>query len=245
MVRRYRLGSRRAHPVSLLVVVIEPLVRVQGLEKSYRRGKRLVQALRGIDLTVSAGELLLVMGPSGGGKSTLLNLIGGLDRPDGGTIRVAGRDVTEASNRELDRYRRDHVGFVFQFFNLIPTIDARDNVALALLARGTPWRESRRQAEDLLGLLGLGERLGHVPAEMSGGEQQRVAIARAIAGDPDLLLADEPTGDVDAATTASIMETLVGLNRDRGLTIVAVTHDPALVPYAHRVVTLRDGRLEG
>lgn len=217
------------------------MVTATGLRRSYRRGTRLVEALRGVDLTVERGELLVVIGPSGGGKSTLLNLIGGLDRPDEGTLEVAGTDLTRSRQRDLDAYRRRHVGFIFQFFNLISTLDAVDNVALALLARGTPWKESRDAARQLLAEFGLAERGGHLPAELSGGEQQRVAIARAVAATPDLILADEPTGDVDAANTIAIMELLQRLNRERGVTVIAVTHDPAVLPYATRVVTLRDG----
>ncbi|MEK7252247.1 MAG: ABC transporter ATP-binding protein [Actinomycetota bacterium] len=217
------------------------LVSAAGLTRIFRRGHRVVEALREVDLEVERGEFVVVMGPSGGGKSTLLNLIGGLDRPDSGTLEVAGVDVGRASQRELDDYRRRHVGFVFQFFNLISTVNAGDNVALALLARRTPWREARRLAGGLLAEFGLGDRVDHLPAELSGGEQQRVAIARAVAGEPDLVLADEPTGDVDAATTVTVMALLSRLNRERGMTVIAVTHDPALLPYASRVLILRDG----
>jgi putative ABC transport system ATP-binding protein len=196
-----------------------------------------------VDLTVGRGEMVLVMGPSGGGKSTLLNLLGGLDRADAGSLRVAGTDLMSASQSALDAFRRRHVGLVFQFFNLLGTADARDNVALALLARGTPWGEARRRAAGLLAEFGLADRADHRPSELSGGEQQRVAIARAIAGAPDLLLADEPTGDVDTATTGAIMDLLAALNRDRGVTIVVVTHDPTLTAYAGRVLELRDGML--
>lgn len=239
-----RLLDRRTDGSSLAIMATRdagPLVVAAGLRRTYRRGTRIVEALRGVDLTVHRGELLLIMGPSGGGKSTLLNLLGGLDTADAGTLRVAGFDVTGASQRRLDEFRRRHIGFVFQFFNLISTVDARDNVALALLARGTGWSQARHQAGELLASLGLGDRTGHRPAELSGGEQQRVAIARAIASEPDLVLADEPTGDVDAAATIAIMDLLADLNRARGVTIVAATHDAALVPYADRVLTLRDG----
>lgn len=222
----------------------DPLVRAHGLTRSYRRGSRRVSALRGVDLDVESAELVVIMGPSGGGKSTLLNLLGGLDAPDGGTLTVAGVDVHTASQRRLDQYRRRHIGFVFQFFNLIGTIDATDNVALAYVARGMPWREARSQARSILGEFGLSNRVDHHPEELSGGEQQRVAIARAVAARPDLMLADEPTGDVDAVTTTAIMELLAHLNRDRGMTIIAVTHDPALANYASRVLTLRDGCFE-
>lgn len=200
--------------------------------------------MRGVDLDVSVGEFVVIMGPSGGGKSTLLSLLGGLDRPDDGTLTVAGVDLADASQSELDAFRRRHIGFVFQFFNLIGTIDAADNVALAHVARGEGWAAARGSAQVLLADFGLGDRTDHRPAELSGGEQQRVAIARAVAAHPDLLLADEPTGDVDAVTTESIMGLLGDLNRDRGMTIVAVTHDPALTRYASRVITLRDGHLD-
>ncbi|MBI5156451.1 MAG: ABC transporter ATP-binding protein [Acidimicrobiia bacterium] len=217
------------------------LISAVGLTRVYRRGTRVVEALRGVDLEVDRGEFVVVMGPSGGGKSTLLNLIGGLDRPDSGSLHVAGFDVGTASQRALDGFRRRHIGFVFQFFNLISTLDARDNVALALLARGTPWKAARRRAAQLLAEFGLADRVGHVPAELSGGEQQRVAIARAVATAPDVLLADEPTGDVDGATTTAIMDLLADLNRRRGVTVITVTHDPALIPYGSRLLTLRDG----
>lgn len=220
-----------------------PLIEARGLTRHYGRNERRVEALRGVDLTVAAGERVVVMGPSGGGKSTLLNLLGGLDRPDAGALRVAGNDLVAASERELDAFRRNHVGFVFQFFNLLRSVDARDNVALALLARGMPWGEARHVAVRVLAELGLAGRAGHRPAELSGGEQQRVAIARAVAGEPDLLLADEPSGDVDSEATASILELLLALNRDRGVTIVVVTHDPTLAPFGHRVLELKDGSI--
>jgi len=220
------------------------VVTARGLTRTYRRGSREVHALRGIDLDIAAGEFVVVMGPSGGGKSSLLNLLGGLDSPDGGTLTVAGVDLHDASQRALDEFRRRHVGFVFQFFNLIGTIDATDNVALGHVARGESWAAARTHAGAILDELGLADRLSHRPSELSGGEQQRVAIARAIAAEPDVLLADEPTGDVDAATTEAIMELLAGLNRDRGMTIVAVTHDPTLAAYAGRTLVLRDGRFE-
>lgn len=222
----------------------EPVVRARDLCRTYRRGDREVDALGGVDLDVARGEFVVIMGPSGGGKSTLLNLLGGLDSPDRGTLVVAGVRLHEASQRDLDEFRRRHVGFVFQFFNLIGTVDAIDNVALAHVARGVSWNDARAAAGRILRELGLSERVDHRPSELSGGEQQRVAIARAVATEPDLLLADEPTGDVDAATTVSIMEILAELNRKRGMTIVTVTHDQTLAPYASRTLTLRDGRFD-
>jgi len=221
-----------------------PLVQARGLTRSYRSGSRKVHALRGVDLDVERGEFVLIMGPSGGGKSSLLNLLGGLDRPDAGTLTVAGVSVHDASQRALDEFRRRHIGFVFQFFNLIGTIDATDNVALAFVAQGLGWGSARGKARGILDELGLGSRADHRPAELSGGEQQRVAIGRAVATDPDVLLADEPTGDVDAVTTTGIMELLTMLNRERGVTVIAVTHDQMLTNYASRLLTLRDGRFD-
>lgn len=221
-----------------------PMVRATGLTRSYRRSQgSTVSALRGIDLTVDAGEMLAVVGPSGGGKSTLLNLIGGLDRPDSGSLEVAGTDLMASSQADLDKFRRHHVGFVFQFFNLLEAADARDNVAFALLARGLAWSDARAAAMDLLGSVGLADRTDHRPAEMSGGEQQRVAIARAIAGEPDLLLADEPTGDVDGPTTETLMDLLGGLNRDLGITVIVATHDPSVAARAGRICEVRNGSI--
>jgi ABC-type lipoprotein export system ATPase subunit len=221
-----------------------PIVEAHGVEKTYRRGRTEVAALRGIDLSIEPGEVLFVVGPSGGGKSTLLNLVGGLDRPDRGKIVVAGTDVSVASERALDRFRRRHLGFVFQFFNLLGTLTARDNVAVALAARrGCSWADARAEANRLLDELGLGARADHRPAELSGGEQQRVAIARAVAGEPALILADEPTGNIDSAATAAVMSLLVTLKETRGVTLLIVTHDYSLRRYAGRVLEMVDGHL--
>jgi ABC-type lipoprotein export system ATPase subunit len=225
--------------------VTAPLVEVREAVKIFRKGTSQVHALRGVDLAVDSGERLLVVGPSGGGKSTLLNLIGGLDRPDSGRVVVAGIDVATSSQRALDSFRRAHVGFVFQFFNLIATLTARDNVALALTARGVrPWSSARTRAEALLSDLGLDHRSDHRPGELSGGEQQRVAIARAVAGEPDLILADEPTGNIDTAASTVVMEMLGDLNRRMGVTTIVVTHDPSLSAHADRMLMMIDGRLE-
>jgi len=213
------------------------------LARSYRRGRTTIDALHGVDLDVQTGELLVIMGPSGGGKSTLLNLLGGIDRPTGGSLTVAGVDLVAASQPRLDRFRSRRVGFVFQFFNLLPTATARDNVALAFLARGKSWGNARKEAGSLLDSVGLTDRASHRPAELSGGEQQRVAIARAIAGQPDLVLADEPTGDVDSATATRLMDLITDLNDKLGSTFVVVTHNEMLTNYASRVCRLVDGRI--
>jgi ABC-type lipoprotein export system ATPase subunit len=224
---------------------IQPsVVSTRDLRKTYRRGRAEIEALRGVDLEVASGEMLVVMGPSGGGKSTLLHLIGGIDRPTSGSVVVAGQDLVAASQPELDGFRRAHVGIVFQFFNLLGTATARDNVALGLMARGLEWRAARERAVDLLATVGLADRAGHRPAELSGGEQQRVAIARAIAGEPQLVLADEPTGDVDSATARDLMELLARLNHDLGSTFIIVTHNELLTEYATRVAVLRDGAFD-
>jgi ABC-type lipoprotein export system ATPase subunit len=215
------------------------------LRKSYRRGRAEIEALRGIDLEVASGEMLMIMGPSGGGKSTLLHLIGGIDRPTSGRVIVAGQDLVASSQPELDAFRRRHVGVVFQFYNLLGTASARDNVALGVMARGVGWSTARQQANELLDRVGIAHRSSHRPPELSGGEQQRVAIARAIAGEPELVLADEPTGDVDSATAAELLDLMSLLNRDLGSTFIIVTHNDALRVYGSRIVMLRDGRING
>src|SRR5512146_3134938 len=195
-----------------------------------------VPALRGVDLELLAGELVVVLGPSGSGKSTLLNILGGLDAPTAGRIRWRDHDLSRADDALLTRYRRDHVGFVFQFYNLVPSLTARENVALAAEIARHPMRP-----EEALGLVGLQSRLDHFPSQLSGGEQQRVAIARAVVKRPDVLLCDEPTGALDVATGRLVLQALAGVNREVGTTTVVITHNAAIAGMADRVLRLSDG----
>jgi len=204
-------------------------------------GGRPVDVLTNVSLDVPAGQFLAVAGPSGSGKSTLLGLIAGLDQPTAGDIAVAGVELTQLGEDALARFRRDTIGYVFQAFHLIPTLTALENVAVPLELAGDPDALGRARA--LLGEVGLADRIDHYPVQLSGGEQQRVAVARSVARRPRLLLADEPTGNLDSATGKQIIELLVALNRHLGSTLVLVTHDPALAAYADRIVTLRDGRV--
>jgi len=202
-----------------------------------------VHALDGVSLTVEEGEFLGVMGPSGSGKSTLLHLLGGLDRPTAGHIWVRGQDITALDENELAAYRRQEVGFVFQAFNLISTMTALQNVEFPMLFARVPPAQRRERARYLLETVGLTDRMGHKPTELSGGEQQRVAIARALANDPAIILADEPTGNLDSRTGAEVMEALARLNREQGRTIIVVSHDPAVVAFAGQCIHLLDGRI--
>jgi len=213
------------------------------LEKTYRKGRVDINVLRGLSFDVGDGEFLTVVGRSGSGKSTLLNLLGGLDRPTGGRIEVAGRVLSAMSRRELARHRRETVGMIFQSFNLIPSRSALANVTLALAFGNHPRATRPRRARELLASVGLGDRADHVPSELSGGEAQRVAIARAIANSPSVVLADEPTGNLDSSTAAEIVDLLGRLNRESGMTIVMVTHDePGARSVSHRLLRLLDGR---
>jgi len=209
-----------------------------GLTKIYRMGEVEVHALRGIDLTLNRGELVVLLGPSGSGKSTLLNILGGLDAPTGGEVRYLDHMLTGASETELTRFRREHVGFVFQFYNLIPSLTARENVAAVTEIAAAPMRP-----EDALALVGLGNRLDHFPAQLSGGEQQRVAIARAVAKNPAVLLCDEPTGALDSATGVVVLEVLEKVNRELGTLTVLITHNAGIADMADRVIRLSDGRI--
>jgi putative ABC transport system ATP-binding protein len=219
------------------------MIDLRGVAKQFD-GKRKVTALLDIDLHVDRGELVSIVGPSGSGKSTLLNLIGGLDHPTAGEIRVDGRLLAGLTDDELTLVRRDTTGFIFQFFNLLPSLSCLENVALPLHLRGWARRRSRERAYELLGMVGLSSRLDHLPEELSGGERQRVAIARALSVYPPILLADEPTGNLDTRTGADILRLLTGLHERLGTTILIVTHDPAVAATCHRSVALRDGRVE-
>jgi putative ABC transport system ATP-binding protein len=217
------------------------MIRVRELSMRLASGGRGVDVLTGVSLDVPAGQFLAIAGPSGSGKSTLLGLIAGLDQPTAGRIEVAGVDITALDEDALARFRRDHVGYVFQSFHLLPTLTAQENVAVPLELAGAAGAAAR--AAELLGEVGLAERAHHYPVQLSGGEQQRVAVARAVARRPAVLLADEPTGNLDSATGKQIIELLVGMNRRLGSTLVLVTHDTALAAHADRVITLRDGRV--
>jgi len=222
----------------------QPLVRVEHVSKSYRRGDIVVRVLRDIHLEIAQGEFLAIMGPSGSGKSTLLNLIAGIDRVDEGTITVGGRVVTSMNETELARWRSRNVGFVFQFYNLIPVLTAFENVELPLSLTALPRKERIEHVEAALSLVGLSDRMDHYPAQLSGGEQQRVAIARAIVTDPVIIVADEPTGDLDRASAEEVLDLMTRLNEDMGKTIVMVTHDPHASGRAHVVRHLDKGEFD-
>ena len=221
----------------------EDLVRVEGLCRDYGSGDRVVHAVRDVSLRAGRGELIAVRGRSGAGKTTLLNLIGGLDQPTSGRVWVAGREVTSAGERDLLRLRRDSIGFVFQSFGLIPILSAAENVGVPMRLAKVPAGQREERVAVLLEMVGLGGHAGQRPYELSGGQQQRVAIARALANDPALLIADEPTGQLDSETGRAVMDLLRALVHSRGMTALVATHDPTLVELADRVLVLRDGRL--
>ncbi len=229
-----------AESVGATVAAATTVFRAQGITKVYHMGEVDVHALRGVDLELGESEFLVLLGPSGSGKSTLLNILGGLDVPSAGRVSYRGRELTVADERALTDYRRRHVGFVFQFYNLIPSLTARENVALV-----TDIVDAPMPPEEALGLVGLEPRLDHFPAQLSGGEQQRVAIARAIAKRPDVLLCDEPTGALDISTGVVVLEAIVRVNRELGTTTAVITHNAAVAGIADRVVTMSDGRISG
>ncbi|GHD45212.1 ABC transporter ATP-binding protein [Streptomyces galbus] len=216
---------------------------LRGVTKRYTRGKETVHALDGVDLTIADGDRLVIQGPTGGGKSTLLQMLGGLDRPTSGEVVLDGTDLARLPEARLTRVRSENIGFVFQSFNLIPTLTAQENVETALVPLGVQVKERRERAAEALRSVGLGERLGHLPSEMSGGQQQRVAIARALVKQPKVLLADEPTGNLDEGMRDEIMDVLETLWMERGLTFIMVTHDSAIARKAPRLATIRKGRL--
>ena len=220
-----------------------PIVRIRELVKEYRRGAEVVRVLDGLSLEIAAGDFVALMGPSGSGKSTLLNLIGGLDRPTSGVLEVDGLRVDQLGGGALARWRADHVGFVFQMYNLLPVLSAERNVELPLLLKDLTREQRGRRVAAALKLVGLSDRARHRPRELSGGQEQRVGIARAIVTDPTLLLCDEPTGDLDRKSGDEILDLLQALNRDHGKTIIMVTHDPHAAERARRIVHLEKGQL--
>ena len=222
---------------------MENLISIKSLTKSYTRGKEKVEVLHGLSLDIPKGDFVALMGPSGSGKTTLLNLIGGLDQPTSGELSIDGKRIDQLSGGDLAKWRSNNVGFVFQFYNLMPTLTAQKNVELPLLLTKLSAAQRKRNAEVALQLVGLAERGKHRPAELSGGQQQRVAIARAIVSDPTLLICDEPTGDLDRASAEEILGLLQTLNREHGKTIVMVTHDPKAAEYATHTLHLDKGNL--
>ncbi len=220
------------------------MIELRHVSKSYRRGEQIIPVLHDLSLSVRTGDFLALMGPSGSGKSTLLNLIAGIDRPDAGEILIDGVDISRLSESDLARWRAKHVGFIFQFYNLIPVLSAYDNVALPLQLTTLSGSEKRRRVGDALTQVGLADRMDHMPSELSGGQQQRVAIARALITDPSLIVADEPTGDLDRQSAEDILAMLGTLHREMGKTILMVTHDPKAAGHARAIVQLEKGRLD-
>jgi len=220
------------------------LIVLRNIAKTYRRGEESISIFSDLNLTIPSGDFVAMMGPSGSGKTTLLNLLGGLDRPTSGTILFDGAPIEKLSENQLSAWRAANIGFIFQFYNLMPTMSAARNVELPLLLTSLSASERKRRVQTALEIVGLDNRAGHKPKELSGGQQQRVAIARAIVADPKLILADEPTGDLDRTTAVEILEMLQLLNRELGKTIVMVTHDPAAAKYARRELHLDKGTFE-
>lgn len=218
---------------------------IEDVHKSYLLGSVEVEVLKGVNLNVDEGELVAILGSSGCGKSTLMNIMGFLDQPTSGTYRFNGKLADKMSDDELSDIRNNEIGFVFQQFHLLPKLSALDNVCLPLLYRGVPKKERIKLAKEMLTKVGMGERGDHRPNELSGGQQQRVAIARALCGGPSLILADEPTGALDTATGKDIMDLFLSLNKEEGITVVIITHDPGLAKRCKRSIRMRDGRLEG
>jgi putative ABC transport system ATP-binding protein len=220
------------------------LISVRGLNKEFRMGRAIVQALKDVNMDVLTGEYLSIMGPSGSGKTTLFNMIGALDRPTSGQVTVAGVDLTRLSAQQLAYFRGNHIGYVFQTYNLIPAYNAVDNVAMPLLFSGVSHDQAATRAEEVLGKVGLSHRLTHRPDELSGGQQQRVAIARALANEPAIILADEPTGNLDLHTGEEIIHLLYRLSKDEGVTVIASTHDYKMLDVSDRILWIRDGAVE-
>jgi putative ABC transport system ATP-binding protein len=223
---------------------MEPILKVQNVKKSYRMGKVLVPALRDVSFDILEGEFLTIFGPSGSGKSTLLHLTGCLDRPDEGEIVIEGINILELNDNKLAELRLRKIGFVFQFFNLLPRLSALRNMELPLTIAGTPEKEASEKAKEMLKLMGLEARMDHRPSELSGGEQQRVAMARALINNPKIVLADEPTGNLDTKTGWEIVQIMKTLNREKKQTFIVVTHDPHIAETADRIVYLKDGLIE-
>lgn len=222
---------------------MSPLIRTRDLRKEFRLGEQTIAAVDGINLEIAAGEVVSIIGPSGSGKSTLLGLIGGLDTPTSGSIKIGGIEISEMSEGQLTDIRNERLGFVFQFFNLIPSLSATENVALPIQFANERQFEPQERAVELLTQFGLADRLGHRPNQLSGGEQQRVAIARALANNPPILMADEPTGNLNTEAGRLVVDTLMRVREDFGTTVILVTHDSGLAAEADRMVTLVDGRL--
>jgi putative ABC transport system ATP-binding protein len=219
------------------------MYKLSGVTKRYTRGRDTIEALRSVDLVIEDGDQLVIQGPTGGGKSTLLQMLGALDRPSEGSVELDGTDLARLGEAKLTKVRSENIGFVFQSFNLIPTLTAQENVETALVPMGIKAGERRQRAAEALESVGLGERLGHLPGELSGGQQQRVAIARALVKKPKVLLADEPTGNLDEETRDEIMNLLEGLWKEYGLTFVMVTHDSAIARRAPKLATIKKGRV--
>jgi putative ABC transport system ATP-binding protein len=224
---------------------MQAIIEAVSLNKTYKLGSLDVEVLKDINLTIDSGEFVSIMGPSGSGKSTLLYLIGGLDKPTSGSVRIKGSELSDMKDKQQSIMRRRDIGFVFQFYNLIPNLNVEENVMLPVLLDGKKLKDHRNKLDEILEVVGLSDRRGHTPRELSGGQQQRVAIARALVNEPDIILADEPIGNLDTKTGMEVMELLQRINREKGKTIVQVTHSKEAADYGNRIINVRDGKVWG